>query len=226
MSFILEALKKSEQQRQQNAALTKKVGARRLSLNPHNSPHRPYWLLITVLLLLMLGSWWHFSESGSNQENSLVVERVERPLHAINQFDSAKQAAGQLHKPVLQPTPVVEAAPVPRTFTRPATTGKKAPSARMTQSGIITTEVLPSQEELSALPLYSELSKELRERMPRLDMSMHFYTSVSTRRLVRMNNRLLREGDWVNGEVEIVEITPNGVILDFLGKGFKLRSKD
>ncbi|MDH4008978.1 MAG: general secretion pathway protein GspB [Desulfuromonadales bacterium] len=247
MSFILEALKKSEQQRQQNAASPKQVGARRLSLHPRNSRHRPYWLLVTtVLLLLMLGGWWHFSASGPNQGDLPVVERVESPPPAKNRLDSPKPAviaepdnspkvvesatgvAGQADvqpvEPVLQPRAVVETAPVPRSFIRTATSGKKAPSASMTQSGTIIAEGLTPQKESSTLPLYTDLSTGLRERMPRLDMSMHFYTSASERRLVRINNRLLREGDWVSGEVEIVEITPTGVILDFLGKDFKLSS--
>ena len=248
MSFILEALKKSEQQRQQNAASPKQVGARRLSIHPRNSRHRPYWLLVTVLLLLMLGGWWHFSASGPNQGDLPVVERVESPSPAKNRFDSPEpaaikepdhsrktvesatgvvgQAVVQPVEPVLQPTPVVETAPVPRSFIRTATSGKKAPSASMTPSGTIIAEGFTPQKKSPTLPLYTDLSTGLRERMPRLDMSMHFYTPAPERRLVRINNRLLREGDWVSGEVEIVEITPTGVILDFLGKDFKLSSEN
>ena len=96
----------------------------------------------------------------------------------------------------------------------------------MAQSETIITGDTPAQKESSTLPLFKDLSTELRGRMPRLDMSMHFYTPASERRLVRINNRLLREGDWVSGEVEIVEITPTGVILDFLGKNFKLRNEN
>ena len=248
MSFILEALKKSEQQRQQNAASPKQVGARRLSLHPRNSRQRPYWLLVTVVLLLMLGGWWHFSASGPNQGDLPVVERVESPPPAKNRLDSPKpaviaeagnspkvvesatgvvgQAVVQPVEPVLQPTAVVETAPVPRSFIRTATSGKKAPSAIMAQADTFIAQGLTPQKESSTLPLYTDLSMGLRERMPRLDMSMHFYTPASERRLVRINNRLLREGDWVSGEVEIVEITPTGVILDFLGKDFKLSSEN
>jgi len=247
MSFILEALKKSEQQRRQNDASSKKVGARWLSLNPSNSPHRPYWLLVAVLIFLMLGGWWHFSMSINNQEPPLVVERVESTTPANIQFDSprpasiaepdnspkilesnfgiVKQAVARPVVPTLQPTSVIETAPVPRPFTQAATSRTKAPSDLMAHSEAIITEELQSEKEFPTLPLYTDLSMELRERMPRLDMSMHFYTPVSARRLVRINNRLLREGDWVNGEVEIVEITPTGVTLDFLGKVFKLSSK-
>ena len=128
MSFILEALKKSGQQRQKNAASPKQVGARRLSLTPHHSPHRPYWLLVTVLLLFILGGWWHFNASETNQGTPLAVERVENPPPANNQFDSplpgviaktdntpnivesetiVEQVVVQAVEPALQPRPVV-----------------------------------------------------------------------------------------------------------------------
>jgi general secretion pathway protein B len=67
------------------------------------------------------------------------------------------------------------------------------------------------------LPLYTELSRGLRERMPQLEMSLHFYTDEPQRRLTRINNRILREGDWVNQDVQLVEITPTGAVLDYLG---------
>lgn len=74
------------------------------------------------------------------------------------------------------------------------------------------------------LPLYLDMSWELRDRIPRLTMSMHFYTTNPDRRLVRINNYLLHEGDWVNPDLQVVEITPTGATLDFLGKFFEMRS--
>jgi len=248
MSFILEALKKSEQQRQKNTASPKKVRTRRLSLNQHHSIHRLKWLLVAVLLLLISGGLWHFSASGSKPGTPLVVERVESPSPADNQVAPPKpaviaepdnipkiaeseprgveQAVLKPAEPALQFQPIVETAPVPRAFSRPATSDTKAPATVIMQPETITSQALPPQNEYSTLPLYMDLSMELRERMPRLDMSMHFYAPTPQHRLVRINNSLLREGDWVNGEVEIIEITPSGVNLDFLGKTFKLRKEN
>ena len=248
MSFILEALKKSDQQRQQNTTTPKKVGTRRLSLTPHHSPHRPYWLVIAGLLLLIFGGCWFFSASRSEQGQPLVDEHVESPPPADNPINPpkpavivepdnipkrmesetgvAEQALRPPADPALLPSPVVETAPVPRTFLRPASSGTKAPSSVTVQTEPMVMETLSPHKESPTLPLYTELSVELRERMPRLDISMHFYTPAPQRRLVRINNRLLREGDWVSGEVEIIHITPTGVILDFLGKDFKLSSEN
>jgi general secretion pathway protein B len=157
---------------------------------------------------------------------AVIAEADNSPKTVESKIGVVGQPVIQPVEPVLQPTPVVEAAPVPRPFIRTATSGRKASSAIMAQSDTIIAEELAPQKESSTLPLYTDLSMGLRERMPRLEMSMHFYTPASERRLVRINNRLLREGDWVSGEVEIVEITPTGVILDFLGKDFKLSSEN
>ena len=75
----------------------------------------------------------------------------------------------------------------------------------------------------SQLPLYNDLSRELRAQMPILDMSMHFYTPEPGRRMVRINDHLLHEGNWVDSNLQLVEITTTGAILDFLGKSFELR---
>ncbi len=74
------------------------------------------------------------------------------------------------------------------------------------------------------VPLYQDLSGELRSRMPGLKMSMHFYARDPDRRLVRINGRLLREGAWLSDNLQLVEITPNGARIDFLGKAFDLNS--
>ena len=60
--------------------------------------------------------------------------------------------------------------------------------------------------------------------MPRLAMSMHYYISDPARRMVRINNLLLHEGDWISNDLQVVEITATGATLDLLGKLFEMRS--
>ena len=60
--------------------------------------------------------------------------------------------------------------------------------------------------------------------MPPMSMSMHFYNKDPDLRLVRSNDLLLHEGDWVDRDLQLVEITSTGATLDFLGKSFEMRS--
>ena len=80
-------------------------------------------------------------------------------------------------------------------------------------------ELYPSS---TRLPLYSELPGGLRGRMPAINMNMHFYNKEPNRRLVRINDLLLHEGDWVARDLQLVEISGDGATLDFLGKTFIL----
>ncbi len=263
MSFILEALKKSEQQRQEhNVSQQKKVRNRTLSLTSSRSARQSYWLLAALLPLLLLGGgWWLYNEmnptlepipelsleKSTRSETSLPKEpdpAVANPAPETN--DLQQPAVAAKAAPVL----AAEAAPVPsiyvstpavparRTSTKEqglAVEGRRvdvaAPKELMNaDEPVATVEVKQSQpvdnlalgSGTAQLPRYAELSRDMRERMFPLAMSMHFYNSEPNRRLVRINGQLLREGDWVNRDLELVEITPNGVILDFLGTAFEL----
>jgi general secretion pathway protein B len=143
------------------------------------------------------------------------------------------------NKPPEEPPIIVEPAPIPR----PLGTSKQASPAKspavsdnktQASSARLATVIIdqPEPQDLnertletlsSQFPLYSDLSKELRNQMPSVNMSMHYYNNRSERRLVRINDRLLREGDWVERDLQLVEITETGALLDYLGKTFELR---
>lgn len=105
----------------------------------------------------------------------------------------------------------------------PAADAKASPATDAEQRVAFLNGEEPVPSAVAELPTYQELGRELRERLPRLAMSMHFYNSDPNRRLVRINDQLLREGSWVAKELQIIEITPTGVSLDYLGTEFELR---
>jgi general secretion pathway protein B len=239
MSFILEALKKSEQQRQQKNASQQKVRKRTLSLPSHQSNRRLYWILTGLLSITLLCGWWLYS----NTEQSL-----EQPPVANQRAIVPSPSQPEVSKPVVTtPTPAaiasavasdpqrsvltVEPAPVPRVIVSPPAplpqTSPTVPISKQSQEPApeldtidrIQLKPIPTQ-----LPLYLDLSRELRDRMPNLAMSMHYYTTNPDRRLVRINNQLLHEDDWVDQDLQIIEITPTGATLDFMGKLFEMRS--
>ena len=87
MSFILEALKKSEQQRQQKNASQQKVRKRTLSLPSHQSNRRLYWILTGLLSIALLCGWWLYS----NTEQSLEQPPVARFGKVMNSFVTVRQ---------------------------------------------------------------------------------------------------------------------------------------
>ena len=276
MSFILEALKKSEQQRQQKNPPSKKGHKRILSLQASPSGSRLFpWLVFGLLSLIVFSGWWYYSQTDATQTspseviqstNSAHTQKVatsdtetnnptaannptetndpmetNAPTPEVLQPEIAKTAP-QTASAAPQPAITVEPAPVPRSLGSPTTTQTAPLSGRIfstadrkiqTIEAPVETVVIaqPEPQELSneafnpdstRLPLYSDLSSELRNRIAPVNMSMHFYNKDPNRSLVRINDRLLREGDWVSRELELVEITPAGVILGFKGKIFEL----
>lgn len=246
MSFILEALKKSEQQRQQQNALPQQVRKRTLFMPYRRSNLRFYWLLTATLFLLTFCAWWLYSNGVTSPIQPLVEKSVPLVVHQTEAPESA--AKGAIVETAQQPLAIIaEPAPVPRDVfsvttplspdSRPVPAATSAqprqarPSPRVEpreKSEYVAAEVLLSKEPqgLEGYPLYSDLSGELRARMPRLTMSMHFYAAEPVRRLARINDRLLHEGDWVEQDLRLVAITINGVTLDFMGKLFEIRSQN
>jgi hypothetical protein len=263
MSFILEALKKSEQQRQeQNEPQQKKVRNRTLTLTLSRSSQRSYWLLAALLTLLLLGGgWWLYKETNPTLEplSELSLEKSARsetslPKEPEPAVTNPVPVTNDLQQPTVAtkaaPVLAAEAAPVPSIYVSvpvvpvrsPSTKEQKLAVERRQADVAAAEEMLKADEPVATvlieqsqpvdnlaqesgtvlLPRYAGLSLDLRERMSPLAMSMHFYNSEPNRRLVRINGQLLREGDWVNRDLELVEIAPNGVILDFLGTAFEL----
>lgn len=239
MSFILEALKKSERQRQGQNGSELKVRKRTLSLTSNQPARRYLWLLTGLLPLLLLCGWWLFSAMDATLEKPAEqFLATSAPLSSLPKETESPVASST------QPSvAVAESAPVPSLYISPPAVAASTTSAQdslpaaeprrldvvaatesiKTDKAVAT--VISEKSQLRASdkrPLYLDLSRDLRDRMPPLAMSMHFYNREPNRRLVRINDRLLREGDLVSRDLELVEITPTGVILDFLGKVFEL----
>ncbi len=228
MSFILDALKKSEQQRQQKHQSPQQVRKRTLAAPSRRQGRSPFWIVAVALSLVLLCSWWFYDHTEPALEKALVVSRsMESPA-------SRSQPAAVEPAPV--PLNVASPPPLPVNITTKKSNAVAGQSKRtevsaservLTRDEHVATVVVdqPSFKPVPVkLPLYLDLSRELRDQMPRLGMSMHFYIADPARRMVRINNLLLHEGDWVSDELQVVEITQTGATLEFLGKLFEMRS--
>jgi len=69
---------------------------------------------------------------------------------------------------------------------------------------------------------YDELPTALRDALPELKFAGHAYAQTPLARLIIINNKILREGDRVTPDLQLLEITPKGVILSFKGRHFAM----
>lgn len=236
MSFILEALKKSEQQRLQNNTSQQEVCKRTLFLSSRRSSRWFYWLVAGFLSLFLIGGWWFYSRiepatlvpspavngashASSSLDQPIPSETTPVPYYSVSDPALQPEAFSDAASPAISAESRAPTAPPP--WTQDVTPRKILGSV---ERGTTVVGEQPEAQVRENMPLYLDLPKELRDRIPRLTMSMHYHSSDPGRRLVRINDRLLHEGDWLNSELHVVEVTSTGAILDFQGKSFVMRS--
>ncbi|TDF38547.1 DUF3391 domain-containing protein [Alteromonadaceae bacterium M269] len=86
-------------------------------------------------------------------------------------------------------------------------------------------EEYPEEEIEDAAPdviRVDQLPPRLMTLLPKMSFAAHMFASNSSDRWVRVNGNELREGDWIDQEVQIVEITQNHVVMNFKGQYFRM----
>jgi general secretion pathway protein B len=72
------------------------------------------------------------------------------------------------------------------------------------------------------IPFLRALPDDLRRGLPEMVVNIHVYTADESQRLLYINNRQYRRGDTLEGGVVVEEIVPDGVVLQYHGLRFKL----
>ena len=198
MSYILDALKKSDQQRQRGTTPTL-PSAQATTVAPKQSSSVYYGVLAVVLLCggIAIG-WLHpwqveqsvpaaepFAASPSNQ-NANQAALTPRP----------EQSAEQ-KLPAPNPAPTVQAIS-PKEPVNPVTAG----------------------QERKATP-FAELPLAIQQELPDMKLQLHSYSNKSTSSIVSINSRMLKEGDSLAPGLRLEQITPDGVILSYKGYRFQ-----
>ena len=195
MSYILDALKKSEQQRAGNQPAAAAVHVP-LSPAPARSVLLPVgWRLMILVGLLLLGGWWLASPGVP------ADPVVEQPL---------TQPA--VPEPVtMAPAPVMTTTRLPETLVPASVTpaasvmAEPQPAEPQAEPGVarVQTRRLPPLESL--------------RRIPALMINSHIYSPLADKRSVTINNRAWREGEPLAEGIVLQEITPQGIVLDVDG---------
>jgi general secretion pathway protein B len=209
MSFILDALKKSEQERRRREVPDLHTEHAPI---PAGRSRIPLWALLVGLALLLnagLLLWWLRPWQPS------VTVDVEGPqLSVVEPSSPAPAPAPVTALPLVAPEPTLpEAPPSP-----PAVPSAPAPVAPAPVR-----EVPASAPKKSAtIPDLQDLPAALRAELPTIDITLHFFTEPPAARMVRINGRNLREGQQVSPALALEEITSEGVVLNFRGQLFSL----
>jgi general secretion pathway protein B len=204
MSFILDALKKSETERQQQ-------GPSDFS-NVHESPRTPRWLwalglLLAVNLAVLLGVLLRDDTPETMPSPAQTAPAAgpsfsERIEEARERKSASSESVAASTVPAAQPTverPMQEAPPATPPQSRPQ-----------------------SQFTLEALPTADELRANGSIQLGDLHLDIHVYSEKPADRFVFINMVRHREKSRLAEGPVVQEITPEGVILDYGGTRFLL----
>ena len=241
MSYILEALRKSDLQRQRGTAPT-------LLAVQEPAPERPrpglvvYGLLAAVLLgagivIGWLRPWQTEPPTPARPEpvaakplDSAPLQSTREPLQSTREpepFETASQPKAEVKlqnatPPKLKRTPKPElsarAQPAINGLPREAAAGAPGTSAAPSPEQPVDTAADDAASEQTVLSM-AELPSSVRAELPAMTISVHAYSGDPAGRLLGVGNRILREGDFLAPGVKLVEITPEGIVLDY--KGFR-----
>ncbi len=231
MSYILSALKKAEQERQGGGVpdvLTPQAAEEASPLSP-GRVSKPYWIGV-VAALLLLGLWlagalW-FDDGAIDPgagDNPVAQRGAVANGAAGGSRDQQSVVPSQPGDADAEPVRAALLAPKPYDgFTGDEDDFATAPAAdrvpgradpQASGQWAFTDEVLD----------IAELPPSLRKRLPRLELTGHLYSLAHpTARKVILNGVALKEKQYLNDDLLINEITPDGVILDFRGRLFRL----
>jgi general secretion pathway protein B len=232
MSYILEALKKSEQERGHGKVPgIQSVHSSGISYNTARRPLWPYVLIAAVVINLLALLYFIADkrqpaamntavETGSvtlQPETSGGVPGEEKTPAVIPQ--AAEHSIAAIPR---EPVFAVDPAPEPIYKPIPVTTGNvSAGEPRQTGARRDNTRAPRSVDADAYTPQRNELPIEIEQQIPGMAFSAHVYSSNPRQRSIVINGRFMEEGEAVSSDLILSEITPDGAIFDFLGYRFR-----
>lgn len=223
MSYILEALKKSEKERKRGGIPDLQADHSPPPLRRKKRQAFSWHILRDIVLFLLCCAgglfWWQ-----------LGVEKKKQPggkEPAVTSSASSSSQELQIpDKPVSG-----EQALSPRADTK--TEGIEQIDSAVDSSRKVSspeTETVPVREEAIlrgeadfVAPLLDELPVEVRAALPELSFAGHVYSDAPRKRLIIINNRIVREGDLIANGLFLEKIDREGVILRYETSIFRVK---
>lgn len=211
MSYILEALKKSELEREQLAACAEAEAIITpvdsaliplpLALDSMQKPSIAYLSMIVIAVLAFV----YFSFLNTVKLDEPIVESALNLAPAMN-IKSEVLAA-------------VEGAPTQQILAVQVAVAKSDITDAMESKALeakIYQETVEIEEKPEVLSI-EQAGESLLAQIPNISITSHIYSSQAKRRSIVVNDERLVEGDFVAAQVQVQEITHQGMILSVSG---------
>jgi len=250
MSYILDALRRADAERQRGAVPGLHAQPAPLPPDDGQAAARGVplaWVLAGggLALVMALGAWW----LGGDGERVPVVAPAApvAPVAAIAPVAPVERPATTLPLPAAAsaatdaaPAP---AAPVASRATTPAATPPTtvpavprvaepridaaarppaAPARATASAGKPAAAASAPASAPARVPGLAELPEAVRRQLPKLVVGGSMYSDDAARRLVIVNGQVSHEGDEVAPDLRLVQIRPHAAVFSFRGQSFEL----
>ncbi len=214
MSYILDALKKVEKDRQKNPVPDLTTDHKKQKpVSKKRSPW-PYLFLAAILLNAVLLTVWLIPRQ-SPKDGTTPELKIE---------DKDTLASTQTDKKIVASIPVKDESEVsadPVIAEDPETTLTKEPAVLEDDDIEMSASINTNAD--GRIPDINELPSSVRDDLPEIKISGHVYFETPEDRLVIVNGRTAREGQTVASGLQIEEITKSGVIFIYDNRRFSMK---
>ncbi|MBT8120482.1 MAG: general secretion pathway protein GspB [Gammaproteobacteria bacterium] len=234
MSYILDALKKSEQERGHgNVPDVQTVHSSSLNYRDDKKAVWPYILIVAVLLNLLAIGYFIINQAGPTETTQSIAESTDTTKATTgNTAITVKQEQHTPPAPMADDSIQLQASGVSSVSTT-TTAGKnvnaaaqeKEPMTRETAtvSETVTTKPAPqaaATDNSEAIIDFYELPDSIKQQIPTIIISAHVYSSNPLQRSIVINNNFMEEGEYVLDDLVLHEITQDGAVFNYRGTLF------
>jgi len=238
MSYILNALRKSEQERQQNVAdtLENKIQNKQETLT-NKSSKGLIALVIFNLLFLLYFAWSFIREEQVDTQEVLVVENksmstIKKTLAQENHIDTTMPDIDE--QPREQPLSIAEQ--IANKKSREALTKKqttnaviekiepiKKPESLLKPKVTIAEAIADNQQ--GDIPFLSTLDYDFRRKVPSLNINVYVYAEKKQDRFIMIEMKKYSEGQQIISGLFLKEIRMNSLVIEYKKKTFQIKRK-
>jgi general secretion pathway protein B len=218
MSFILDALKKSESERhRQSGPVLMDV---RIAPPRRRIPAWA-WVIAAVLLVNLSVLAWILWLSPANHAAPQVPAMVAAPPPAAAVAPTPASPPAQGLPAPVPPAPAMPQSSLPEpTLPAPSTrpdTAVQAPPPAVQAAPAASAPPPMQQIDVATLPKVADMVAA-GMGLPVLQLSWHVYDAVPQSRYVLLNGARLREGEFTSDGVRVAAIVPTGVVVEWRGR--------
>jgi len=240
MSYILDALRKSEQSRKPGGPAKSSGAVHELRVP---IPSRGWLLALGLVLLFSLLAGLFVFWRGLNQSEATLpppvaeaetqapqdpVAPVANMVPAVTEprASAPEEKMAAPEAPVLKNNAAVldlaEQAPSARVAPKPRKTKTRVQQAKVrTPSTAVVSPVAPPRVS-DGIPYLPQMPLEFQRQLPPLKVTIHVYSPDESQQILFLNNHEYHKGDQIEAGIRVEEIVPEGAVLSYQGERFKV----